>query len=259
MEKTHCETCAKFTVGTGFVRFENWVTTLIKAQAPLKSFLWDFVSCFGGVLSVEVDSASNPKQTNQGLHLKYGCIVDLMKRAGFVASEKTLKRNLEALVEMGILSKGVPADHSHFTRIYLLNTKHAYQWDHYAKELANAQLAQSKYKNQVRVKNEVTVDQDDALDVLCWNVAETAARLYPNGKKTLIKNVVFQYLSEGGYVSTAMIAMFDLINKADSVPFTHASFLQGLKSRNSTIPQQYIADIDAMNKKVNRIRLERSN
>lgn len=259
MENVHCDICAKFTVGTGFVRFENWVTTLLKADPKLQVFLWNLVACFGGVMCVEVDSAGNPKASTQGLHLTYSCIESLYKRKGFPGAGKTIERHLNALTDLGILSKGVPAQHSHFTRIYVLNTAHAHQWDHFAKELADAQLAQSKYKHQVRVKNEAVVDQDSEEDLLCWKVAETAARIYPAGKKTLIKNAVYQYLSEGGYVTTAMNAMFDLIKKADSIPFTHASFLQGLQSRGSTIPQEYVADVDAMNKKLNNIRMEKRN
>lgn len=257
METTHCDICAKFTVGTGFVRFEHWVTLLLKTNASLKAFLWDFVTCFGGVLNVEIDSVGNPKSSNQGLHLKYGCIVNLMQRAGFNASEKTLKRNLEALVELGILAKGVPADHSHFARIYMLNVKHAHQWDHLAKEYAAEQLAQSKYKNQVRVKQEYTVDETDEESVICNAVAEKAAELIPSGKKKLIKNVVFNYLIEGGYVETAMNSVFDCIAKADQYPFSHNVFIQGLKEKRNYIPAEHSQEINRVHRKLNNIRLDK--
>jgi hypothetical protein len=255
MEKTHCDICARFTTGTGFVRFEHWVTTLIKAKSELKSFLWDLVYCFGGVMCVEADSAGNPKDSNQGLHLKYACIVNLMQRAGFNASEKTLKRHLDALVELGILSKGVPAQHSAFARIYFLNTSYAHQWDYFAKEKAAAQLAQSKYKNQVRVQQEYQVDQTDEESIICNAVAEAAVKLLPKAKAKLVKNCVYQYLIEAGNVQTAMIAVFDLKHKADSIPFTHAAFLQGLKSHTNTIPAEYVQDVADMHRKLNNIRL----
>lgn len=257
MEKHTCDSCKNFSVGTGYVNTPQWALILLrpKAHATLSHFLLQFVGFFGGILSVEVDSAGIPKEKNQGLHLKYECIMTLMNDAGFEISDKTLQRNLNKLTTLGVLSKGVPAQHSHFTRIYFLNTAYANQWDHYAKEKANDQLAQSKYKNQVRIVQNYEVDPEDQESKICGAVADAAVKQLPDARAALVRNVVYSYLMEGGSVMTAMNSVFDLKRKADRIAFSHNAFTQGLKSRDSAIPREYLSDIDQMNKKLAALRM----